>query len=30
MIRRLNWYAFERYEETKGIKFKKIYWAFLS
>jgi hypothetical protein len=22
-IRRSNWYAFERYEETKGIKFKK-------
>jgi hypothetical protein len=23
MIRRLNWYAFERYEETKCVKFKK-------
>jgi hypothetical protein len=34
MIRRLNWYAFERYEETKFMKFKKtighsfpmLYW----
>jgi hypothetical protein len=24
MIGRLNWYAFEKYEETKGIKFQKM------
>jgi hypothetical protein len=23
-ITRLSWYAFDRYEETKGIKFKEM------
>jgi hypothetical protein len=29
-IIRLSWYAFDRYEETKGIKLKKNYRTCLS